>query len=71
MPSWRPDLLPGPAGAIEKIITETQSRGAEAMSKLRARGIMPVIVPDNDPDHNPAAGQDDDLDQLEMFDAAE
>jgi hypothetical protein len=41
------------------------------MSKLRARGIMPVIVPDNDPDHNPAAGQDDDLDQLEMFDAAE
>lgn len=36
---------------IEKIITETQAKDEEAMKKLEKRGITPVIVPDNDPDH--------------------
>ena len=37
--------------AIEKIITETQSKDAELMEDLRKRGLTPVIVPDDDPDH--------------------
>ena len=48
-----------------------QARAAEEMEKLAKRGITPVIVPDNDPDHNPAADKDDDLDQIELFDAAD
>ena len=31
--------------------TETQAEDVEAMAKLEQRGISPVIVPDNDPDH--------------------
>lgn len=36
---------------IEKIITTTQSQDAELMKELADKGITPVIVPDNDPDH--------------------
>jgi len=36
---------------IEKIVTQTQSEDAMEMKKLGLRGITPVIVPDNDPDH--------------------
>ena len=53
---------------IEKIVTETQARDPEEMGKLRARGIVPVIVPDNDPDHNPGAEEaEEDLDQIDLF----
>ena len=37
--------------AIEKIITETQSKDEELMKDLKERGIKAVIVPDNDKDH--------------------
>ncbi len=37
--------------AIEKIVTETESLDEEEMRKLRDRGLTPVVVPDNDPDH--------------------
>jgi hypothetical protein len=56
---------------LEKIGTETQAQDAEAMAKLAERGITPVVVPDDDPDHNPAAGRDDDFDQPELIEAAE
>lgn len=36
---------------IEKIITESQSKNEELMKGLEEKGITPVIVPDNDPDH--------------------
>jgi hypothetical protein len=36
---------------IEKIVTETEARDADAMAALEARGITPVAVPDDDPDH--------------------
>jgi hypothetical protein len=29
-------------------------------------GLYLMAVPDNDPDHNPAAGKEDDLDLLEI-----
>lgn len=37
--------------AIEKIVTESQSRDAEAMAELADKGISPVVVPDDDTDH--------------------
>jgi hypothetical protein len=37
--------------AIEKIVTKTQSEDADEMEALAERGITPVIVPDDDPDH--------------------
>lgn len=36
---------------IEKIVTETQSKDEAEMQKLKERGITPVAVPDDDPDH--------------------
>ncbi len=36
---------------IEKIVTTSQARDEEAMAKLREQGIQPVVVPDDDPDH--------------------
>ena len=36
---------------IEKIITETQAKNEEFMKELKEKGITPVVVPDNDPDH--------------------
>jgi hypothetical protein len=41
--------------AIEKIVTESQAQDQEAMEKLRLRGITPVVVPDDDPDHQGSA----------------
>lgn len=40
---WRPDR-------IEKILPESK-RGSEEALELAERGITPVFVPDNDPDH--------------------
>jgi hypothetical protein len=37
--------------SIEKLVTETQASDTEAMDALKARGITPVIVPSDDPDH--------------------
>ena len=37
--------------AIEQIVTETQAEDEEAMAALTKRGITPVAVPDDDPDH--------------------
>ena len=36
---------------IEKIVTETMAKDEEEMEALRQRDITPVIVPDDDPDH--------------------
>jgi hypothetical protein len=36
---------------IEKIITTSMSQDAELMADLEKRGITPVIVPDDDKDH--------------------
>lgn len=38
--------------SIEKIITESRSTSGEA-EKLKEQGIVPIVVPDDDPDHNP------------------
>lgn len=38
---------------LEKIVTDLTSE--EDLEKLRKRGITPVVVPHDDPDHNPAA----------------
>jgi hypothetical protein len=37
--------------AIEKIVTWTQSQSTDAMEELERKGITPVVVPDDDPDH--------------------
>lgn len=37
--------------AIEKIVTATQANDEAAMTELRKQHITPVVVPDNDPDH--------------------
>lgn len=44
---WRPER-------IEKICVESQ-RGTEEVAALEKRGIIPVFVPDNDPDHQGTA----------------
>ncbi|MEI6227005.1 MAG: hypothetical protein WCS72_19880 [Deltaproteobacteria bacterium] len=52
-----PELPLGPlAGrladqAIEKIVTETESKDEAAMEELKGRGITPFVVPDDDKDH--------------------
>jgi hypothetical protein len=38
---------------IEMIVTETMAKNAEKMDELKKKGITPIVVPDNDPDHNP------------------
>lgn len=38
---------------LEIIITETQSRDEAFMKRIEERGLTPVVVPDDDPDHNP------------------
>lgn len=50
-------LLPGAfkmfrPSAIEKIVTQTQAEDKDEMAALSERSITPVIVPDDDPDHN-------------------
>lgn len=37
--------------AIEKIVTRSEAADEAAMEKLRAAGITPVVVPDDDKDH--------------------
>lgn len=41
---WRPT-------ALEKIVTETMAKDTAAMDALAKQGITPVVVPDNDKDH--------------------
>lgn len=36
---------------LEVIVTKTQSKDADYMAKLAKRGLTPVVVPDNDKDH--------------------
>lgn len=38
---------------VEMIITETMAKDEEFMKELEKRGITPVVVPDDDTDHNP------------------
>lgn len=52
---WKPER-------IEQICTESQ-RGTEEIAKLEKRGITPVFVPDNDPDHK---GKDSGMDSEEL-----
>jgi hypothetical protein len=44
---------------IEKIITQTMSENPDIMADLEDRGITPVIVPDNDKDHQGNVYDDD------------
>jgi hypothetical protein len=51
-----PEWLPGvfrifKPTAIEKIVTQSQASDEAEMKALADRGITPVVVPDNDPDH--------------------
>lgn len=48
---WRPQR-------IEKILGESQ-RGSEESADLARRGITPVFVPDNDPDHQAKRDEDE------------
>jgi hypothetical protein len=41
--------------AIEIIVTDLQAQDDEFMAGLEKRGLTPVIVPHNDPDHQPKA----------------
>jgi len=41
---WKPER-------IEIIVTQTQSEDADFMKPLAEKGLTPVIVPDDDPDH--------------------
>lgn len=45
--------------AIEKILTESMAQDADEMAKLAKAGITPVIVPDNDRDHQGTVYDDD------------
>jgi hypothetical protein len=54
---------------LEKIVTESQAADTEEMAKLAKRGITPVVVPDDDRDHNPSADQAEA--DLDLFEAAE
>jgi hypothetical protein len=40
--------------------TETQAKDEAELARLQERGITPVVVPDDDPDHNPGAETDED-----------
>ena len=66
-------MLPGifyvfrPA-AIERIVTETESKDQEKMDALKRQGLTPVIVPDNDPDHRGSVydKEEDEGEELEL-----
>lgn len=45
---------------IEKIVTQTMAQDAEAMAKLAKEGITPVVVPDDDKDHQGSVYDKDD-----------
>lgn len=40
---------------LEIIVTDEQAKDKKYMDSLQERGLTPVIVPANDPDHNPEA----------------
>jgi len=44
---------------IEMIVTETQSNDGDFMEALEDRGLTPVVVPDDDPDHQKTGGSGD------------
>src|SRR5215469_9649584 len=44
---------------IEKIITRTESQNEEEMKKLADRGVTPVVVEDNDKDHQGSVYDDE------------
>jgi hypothetical protein len=53
---------------IEKLITETQAQDVNEMDKLVEAGITPVIVPDDDRDHQGTVyDKPDAVSQIEMF----
>jgi hypothetical protein len=55
---------------IEKIVTETQAEDTASMEKLADAGITPVIVPDDDRDHQGTVyDKSDAVSQFEMFPA--
>lgn len=41
--------------AVELIITETQSFDKDLVDQITDAGVTPVVVPDDDSDHNPRA----------------
>lgn len=55
---------------IEKIVTTTQFGDIKQMDELYARGITPVVVPDDDRDHQGTVYDDDDEVEPELFAAA-
>jgi len=55
---------------IEQIVTETEAADAELIEKLRKRGIEPVVVPDDDPDHRGRVERRRRADQAELVPAA-
>jgi len=40
---------------IEKVVTETQYKDKDEMNKLKSKGIIPIVVPDEDYDHRGSA----------------
>lgn len=51
---------------IEKIITESMSKDPELMKELTEAGLTPVIVPDDDKDHQGSAYDKDEQAELEL-----
>ena len=43
---------------VERIISEKQSKKKSFVKKLRERGLTPIIVPDDDPDHRGSVYKD-------------
>lgn len=57
--NWEPGIFSAfRPERIEKICLES-TRGSEEVQKLEERGITPVFVPDNDPDHGGKAEDDE------------
>lgn len=44
---------------LEKLVTETQSQDADEMAALAKKDITPIVVPDNDRDHQGTVYDDD------------
>lgn len=51
---------------IEKIVTQSQSENEAEMEKLVKAGITPVVVPDNDRDHQGTVYDDEEEAQLQL-----
>jgi galactose-1-phosphate uridylyltransferase len=56
---------------IEQIVTQSQTLDAELMKDLEDKGITPVVVPDDDPDHQGRVYDKPDTKSAEMFDDTE